>query len=164
MRNRIWSELTQSKHNIEFICLYIEYQNNKIKFFNIFTLIFSSAGVLGWKFWDYLPLISCIIISLVSLLKLIKPHFIPTEKEIINMDKIHEFYEDYYNKLEKLWYNLENNIINEQEATDKFYKIKHTELVINPIINNVLKNKPKKIIDKAKENSDSYFNQTFINN
>ncbi|WP_295811489.1 hypothetical protein [uncultured Apibacter sp.] len=163
MRNRIWSELTQSKHNIEYICLYIDHQNLKLKIFNIFTLLFSSAGIMGWKFWDYMPVIACIIIAIVSLLKLIQPHLIPTEKEIKDLDSIHNFYEDYYNKLEKLWYTFENEIINEEKATKEFYYIKKTELTINSLVNNVLKSKPKKLINKAKESSDSYFEQTFYN-
>jgi hypothetical protein len=51
MRNRIWAELTQTKHNIEFASLYSDHQRTVLRMFNIGVLAFSSAGIMGWKVW-----------------------------------------------------------------------------------------------------------------
>lgn len=92
MRNRIWTELTQSKFNEEFASLYADQQRSILRYFNIGVLIFSTAGIMGWKIWDNFPLVSCIIISTVSLLRLVQPQLIMTEKQISNLDTIQKFY------------------------------------------------------------------------
>ena len=40
MRNRIWTEMTQAKHNEEFASLYAERQRKVLRYFNIGVLIF----------------------------------------------------------------------------------------------------------------------------
>ena len=116
---------------------------------------------MGWKFWDNLPLIACIIIASISLLKLLQPHLIMNEKQLKNLDDIQRFYSDYYNKIEKLWYDFESDRITEEEATNIFFNLKSLETDINPIVAETIKSKPKKIIRKCKKNSDEYFEQIF---
>ncbi|MBE7694324.1 hypothetical protein [Tenacibaculum finnmarkense] len=134
MRNRIWTELTQSKHNIVFTSIYSDRQRFILRIFNIGILTFSSAGIMGWKIWKDLPLIACILIAGISLLKLLQPHLIMNEKQLKNLDDIHKFYADYYNKIEKLWYQFDSNRITEEQATNAFFKLKKLETDINPII------------------------------
>lgn len=161
MRNRIWTELTQSKHNIEFSSLYSYRQRFILRCFNMGVLAFSSAGIMGWKVWDNLPFIACILIATISLLRLLQPHLIMNEKQLKNLDDIHRFYADYYNKIENLWYDFETNRISEEQATITFYKLKKLETDINPIIAETIRSKPKGILKECKENSDEYFNQLF---
>lgn len=161
MRNRIWTELTQSKHNIEFTSLYSDRQRFILRIFNMGILAFSSAGIMGWKIWDNLPLIACVIIAGISLLRLLQPQLIMNEKQLKNLDDIHRFYADYYNRIEKLWYDFESNRINEEQATNAFFKLKKLETDINPIIAETIRSKPKGIVKKCKKNSDEYFNQVF---
>ncbi len=161
MRNRIWTELTQSKHNIEFATLYSDRQRFILRVFNIGTLAFSSAGVMGWKVWENLPLIACVIIASISLLKLLQPHLIMDEKQLKNLHEIHRFYTDYYNKVEKLWYDFEADRISEEQATNTFFELKKLETDINPIIAETIRSKPNRIVKKCKKNSDEYFYQVF---
>lgn len=161
MRNRIWAELTQSKHNIEFASMYSDRQRAILRIFNMGILIFSSAGIMGWKIWENLPLIACIIIAGISLIRLLQPHLIMNEKQLKNLDDIHRFYADYYNNIEKLWYDLESNRINEEQATKSFFKLKNLETDINPLIAETIRSKPKRLLKKCKKNSDDYFKQVF---
>jgi hypothetical protein len=161
MRDRLWTELTQAKFNIEFAALYAFRQRLVLRYFNICVLIFSTGGIMGWSVWDKIPLIACIIIAMVSLLRLIQPHIIMSEKQIINLDAINEFYFDYFNKLEKLWFDFENNSIDEEATKIEFYEIKNSESEINLIVNDNIKTKPKSLVNKAKLYSDQYFKQSF---
>lgn len=163
MRNRIWAELTQTKHNLEFASLYSERQRLILRIYNISILIFSSGGVMGWKLWDNLPLLSCVIIAFVSLFRLIQPHLIINEKQLMNLDEIHKFYSEYFNKIEKLWFEHENKKITTEQATNIFFKHKNTEVRINKMVASTIKNKPNSILKRCKENSDNYFNQIFNN-
>ena len=160
MRNRLWTELTQAKHNEEFASLYAERQRRAIRYFNIGVLVFSGSGIMGWPFWEALPLISCIIIAIISLLRLIQPHIIMDEKNISNLDKIHVFYVHYYNQIEALWFDYEKSK-NVKAITSRFFEIKNTENEINQTINETIRSKPKSIIKRAKKYSDQYFYNVF---
>ncbi len=159
MRNRIWTELTQAKHNEEFASLYAERQRKALRYFNIGVLLFSGSGIMGWPFWETLPLIACAIIAIISLLRLIQPHIIMDEKNISNLDKIHVFYVSYYNQLEALWFDYEKS--NDDELSSKFFEIKNKENEVNQTINETIRNKPIKLVSKAKEYSDQYFHRVF---
>jgi hypothetical protein len=161
MRNRIWTELTQAKHNVEFATLYSDHQRFVLRVFNICILTFSSAGIMGWKVWQNLPLIACVVIAILSLLKLLQPHLIMNEKQLKSLDDIHRFYADYYNQIEKLCYDFESGRLPEERATKQFFKLKKRETEINPIIAETIRNKPKRIVNKCKLHSDQYFNQVF---
>jgi len=161
MRNRIWTELTQSEDNIEFASIYSDWQRIIFRVFNIVILIFSSTGIMGWKIWENLPLIAYIIIARISLIKLLQPHLIMNEKQLKNLDDIHRFYADYYNDIEKIWYDFESKRIDEEQATKIFFKLKKSETAINPLIAKAIRSKPKRLVKKCKKNSDEYFNQVF---
>lgn len=161
MRDRIWKELTQAKFNSEFASIYADKQRSSLRYFNICILIFSGGGVMGWSFWDGLPLLSCIIIASVSLLRLLQPHIIMNDKQISNLDNINKFYFNYYNKLERLWYDLEHNTLDNESCKNFFFEIKQSEDGINQIVNETIRSKPKKLIVEAKNNSDNYFKLTF---
>ena len=143
MRDRIWNELTQAKFNSEFATLYAEKQRVYLRRFNVLILVFSGGGVMGWTFWKDFPLASCIIIASVSLIRLLQPHLIMNDKQIGNLDNISKFYFNYYNKLEKLWYDSEYETVNFEKTKKLFFIIKASEQEINQIVNETLKSKPK---------------------
>jgi len=161
IRNRIWTELTQSKHNIAFIAKYTKRQRTILRYFNILILTFSSAGVMGWGIWEQMPLMACIVIALMSLLKLLQPELIMNEKQFGSLDKIGEFYSNYYNNMEELWFDYESNRISEEDAKSLFFNLKSGEIEINPLVIETIRSKPQSIIKKCKEETDNYFNQVF---
>ncbi len=161
MRNRIWAEITQAKHDAEFASLYAGMQRRNLRFFNIGVLVFSSGGAMGWPVWNLLPLVTCVIIAVVSLFRHIQPHLIMSERQIGNLDKIAAFYQDYLNKLEKLWFDSESQTITPAAVKEKFYKLKAGEAAIYSTINDTVRSQPKSIIRKATLNSALYFTHTF---
>lgn len=161
LRNRIWSELTQSKHNVEFASAYSDGQRSRIRFFNLVILVFSTGGIMGWKIWDSLPLVACVIIASASLLRLIQPQLIMDDKLLKKLDDVHRFYVDYFNQLEQLWLDFEADRISNEDAQTRFYNLKNLESDINSIVSEVIRNKPKRIVKKCKVNSDTYFKQIF---
>lgn len=164
MRNRIWNELTTAKFNSEFTMLYEVRQRKFLRFFNIIILIFSSGGVLGWPFWESLPGIVCIIVCLVSLFKLIQPQIIMSDIQILNLSNIGMFYNNYYNQIERIWFDYEDGTINSDQAKRKLYKLKREEESIIPKISDVIKNQPKGVVKKATTYTDNYFRINFKTN
>lgn len=161
MRDRLWNELTQCKHHHIYCVLLIAYQRRLLNFFNMTILAFSSAGIMGWSIWQNLPLASCIIVAGISLLKIISPHIIPSEKQIDKLDQVTDFYCDYYNKMEQLWMNHFNQRLTEEEVQKAFYKIKDTERNINKTVNEIVKRTNKSILFKTEKEAINYFKRTF---
>ncbi len=161
MRERIWTELTQAKFNVEFTALYADRQRAILRYFNMGILVFSTGGVMGWRIWDNAPVLACILIALISLFRLIQPHLIMNEKQLLNLDHIYKFYFDYYNKLERLWFDLEHDTVDEQGCKDIFFEIKNQEADINQIVNETIRTKPKRLVMMASEYSNNYFKQSF---
>ncbi|MFD2871440.1 hypothetical protein ACFS5N_03100 [Mucilaginibacter ximonensis] len=161
MRTRIWDELTQSKHH-EYYCVFLlAKQKQLLNYFNMFTLALSSAGVMGWTIWKSFPLMACIIISTVQLLKLLQVHLIPSDKQIEKLDLISDFYFDYYNNIEKLWHDYENERITDEEAQEKYYQIKTSEKEVNKVIKEIIKSVNKKIKEKADVETSGYLVRNF---
>jgi hypothetical protein len=161
MRNRLWNELTQAKHNAEYASIYLDRQKQIANIFNITILVFSTSGILGWKVWDRFPVIACAIVSGLSLLKLIQPHLIMSEKQLLKLDRIHIFYCDHFIKLEKLWHDLEDEDYSEKEVKEELYQVLESEIPISKELNGILLKKPKRLVRKAKQVSDDYFERVF---
>lgn len=161
MRERVWYELAQAKHNHLYCMFILAYRRKVLNIFNIVILGFSSAGIMGWAFWKDFPLIACIIVSSISLLKLISPHIIPSDKQIDKLDETTDFYFDYFNRLECLWFDFNSKKIDENQLQTQFYKIKNTEKKVNKSVNEIIKSHNQKLIKKAEIESNNYLTRTF---
>ncbi len=161
MRERIWYELGQVKHN-HFYCVFLLARQRQIlNYFNIIILAFSSAGIMGWAFWKEIPFVACIIVAIISLLKLLSPHIVPSDKQIDKLDIVTDFYFDYFNKLEQVWFDHHNNRITDKEAQAIFYNLKDTEKEINKIVNEIVKSTNKIILKKADTETRNYLQIIF---
>lgn len=79
MRERIWAEMVDSKYKICYLGFYLSKQRTNNKYFNIFILVFSTTGVLGWPILKELPFISSIIVMIMSIIKLIGTELVPND-------------------------------------------------------------------------------------
>jgi hypothetical protein len=161
MRERIWFELTQAKHDHTSATFLLAQRRNHIMWFNIVVLLFSSGGIMGWKIWEYCPVISCIIITMIQLLRLIQPHILPTEKNIEKLEEVIDFYFDYSNEIEKLWLDHFNHRIDDKFAQDKFYELKEKEKAINKKTNEIVKDVSMRIKKKTDKEVRQYFKNNF---
>lgn len=161
MRERIWTELGQTKHNHFYTCYLLARHRRLLNYFNMTILAFSSAGIMGWALWKELPLVSCVIVATISLLKLLSPHLVPSEKQIDKLDRVTDFYFDYYNKIEQLWLDHYNYRLTDEQAQQKFYKFKATERDINKVVNEIVKSTNKAIYKRADQETRNYLQRTF---
>lgn len=161
MRNRLWYELAQAKFNDKYACLLIGHQRQSLNAFNLIITAFSTAGIMGWKLWDKLPIVACAIIATISLAKMVQPHIIPSDKQIEKLDKVADFYFDFYLKLEKIWFDYEHKRISELELQNQFHTLKQTEREINKIVNEVHKKPKRKIAIKSQNECDLFFQKAF---
>jgi hypothetical protein len=161
MRERLWYELGQVKHN-HFYCVFLlARQRQLLNYFNMTILAFSSAGIMGWGLWKSTPLVACAIVAIISLLKLLSPHIVPSDKQIDRLDNVTDFYFDYFNKLEQIWLDHYNYRTTDEETQTLFYTLKDTERVISKTVNEIVKSTNKKIYKRADIETRNYLQRTF---
>lgn len=164
MRDRIWAEMVDSKYKICYLGFYLSKQRTNNKYFNIFILVFSTTGVLGWPILKELPFISSIIVMGMSIIKLIGTELVPNDNAFKKIEKAIDLYCDHFNKIENLWYEFERESVNETKAQKKFYTIINEEKEMNRLVNEIIKDGNNKIQTKAEIHSTNYFNNIFNQN
>jgi hypothetical protein len=159
MRDKIWYEMMHVKYGDTYLAYYLFRQKTKKKWFKILTLVFSASGVLGWKFWEGFPVIACVLISVIQLFNLVENHVIISEKETEKVSTLRNKYVLYFNRLEKLWIDFDENRLNEQETTEQFYQLRGLGLDIEALDNELHIGKFKKLCQKADLDTRYYFVQ-----
>jgi len=116
---------------------------------------------MGWQVWNSFPIVACVIVSIISFCKLLAPHLIPSEKDIDKLDDVVDFYFDYYNSLECLWFDFEKDRITEEEMQKRFFELKNSEREVNKAINRLVKISNGSIRDRADTETLEYLQRTF---
>ena len=150
----------QAKFNVVYTSLLYEHQKKIVKRFNISIIIISSIGGLFWDIWEFIPVIACVLIAIMSLLKELRGELIYSEKQFESLNKIQTFYAKHLNEIERIWYKLENGQ-NDAKVHDQFYRLRKNESEIFPIINDNITSKYNKLINKANCKCDEYFKNYF---
>ncbi len=163
MRTRIWNELTKAKHDVEYLGVYSRKQNILSKLITILILIFSSSGILSWSIWNNIEYtgIACAITAGVSLIKLISPYFIMSEKELKKLNKFYFQLLEFFDKLEQFWYNMEDDEIEGGKIKSKFYELVKEGNSIHNNYNELDIFHIKRWNKIADENSRDYFKNVF---
>lgn len=151
--------MTHIKYGDTYLVYYLGRQKTTRKWFKIFTLVFSTGGVLGWTIWDYVPIIACGLIALMQLVTVIENQIVPSDKDVDNVAELRNKYIFYFNKLEKLWVEFGSNILTEQQATEQFYNLRQIGADIEAIDNKLHIRKIKKLCDKADTETRNYLIQ-----
>jgi len=124
IRNSIWFELIDAKFGEIYLNKYISFNQTLIKSFNILTLILSISGIFSWKYFEEYVWLVFILIAVLQLITLIKNEIIRSNEEIQKIINLKNEYAKYQIKLEKLWFEINNNTITEKDASEKFYNLK----------------------------------------
>lgn len=146
----------QVKFNVVYTSLLYGYQKKIAKWFNISIIVISSIGAFLWDIWEFIPVIACILIAIMSLLKELKGELIYSEKQFESLNKVHIFYAKHLNEIEHLWYKLENGE-KDTKVHNQFYRLRKNESEIFPTINENITSKYKKLTNKARCECDEYF-------
>ena len=164
MRDKLWLELTQAKHNVDYSSLYLDKQKSISNGFTILLVVFSTGGVMGWSLWEKFPIVACAIISALSIIKLVQPEIIMNAEQQAKLSRIHIFYCGYFNKLEKLWHDFEDEEISEKTLKDTLYEILDTEIEASRELNEIHLKKPQRWVKKAAKHTNDYIQRVFNTN
>lgn len=161
-RNRIWEELKQAKAFIICSQRYTDRQRAYKRYYNLFVAIASSVGALGAAINIYIPFWTSLVVGIVSIIKSISPNFLSTEQELSELDSLYDFYTQYMNSLEEIWYNHFQKITNEKQAMELFFKLKESECNKESQYNKYVRHISKKEQDKINKKAAEYINRVYF--
>lgn len=154
VKNKLWEELKWANTMV----IAIQHYNSKHRIWNrrydTFIAFTASIGAFGFLLNHIFPFISSIIIGISSFAKSLFPSFIQKEEELLMLDSISDFYIKYKNKIEKIFYDLINESIDEKEAASLYFNVKDTEAEKQSIANKLIRQvsaKEQEIIDKISD-------------
>jgi len=151
--------MVQVKFGDNYLAHYLSWQHKLKRTFNILILIFSGSGVLGWEIWKPIAWIALVIIGTFQLLSLIQNQLIRSNEEVLKIAKLRTRYTKYFNKLEKLWLDLDSREMTDNEAKTQFFVLRRTEQEkIEALDNRIGVKRWKKLCEKADVETREYFN------
>lgn len=134
MRNLIWNEMCYAKKNDEYITIYISFQKSLKKFFEMITLILTSSGFIAWLSTkntnSIIVGISIGLAAFVQLLQLLQDKVIVSDEYINDVIALRKRWISHFDKLEKLWLDLEHEKVDDIAASDIFLELKIEKMSI----------------------------------
>lgn len=161
-RNRIWEELKQAKVNILCLQKYTDKRRACNRYYNAFIAIVSSLGALGFSIDESIPFYTSLLVGFVSIIKSILPNFLQSETELSELDNLSDFYVQYMNSLERLWYNFDHNYVDEENTMKCFFDLKETECSKQSKLNKGVRNISKKFQEKLNDGATEYINRVYF--
>lgn len=163
--NRVWEEMYKVKGYI----LQIEdYTDNKRKLnrnVSYITIICAVVSAITAFFPDckWGTIAASVIVAICTIIKEWVPNILQPEEELKELDEIHNFYKDYFQKLEKLFIERQDpdSQVNDSIMTERFDQIKNTEKDYETRLNRLLRTLCKKKINIIKKQVDDYFDRTY---
>lgn len=117
-----------------YVGLYLSVQRSFRKLYTVVTLILSSAGLaLGWKLGAIYPMIACVLIAVMQILRLMETQVVISEAGIDKLCELREKYTTYFHKLEHLWMESESDRLQDAEITRQFYDLRQHAAVIESL-------------------------------
>jgi len=161
-RNRIWEEMKQAKANVLCLLHYTDIMRRWNRWYNFFIAFSASFGALGSIYSTSIPLYTSIAVAFVSIIKSLIPKLLQTETELFELDKLSDFYSDYLNSLERLWYDLDHDFVDEKMTMELFFKLKQEECPKQSMYNRGVRFISRKMDNKIKQKSSEYIDEVYF--
>lgn len=159
MRERIWDELAQSKFHLDYLCLYVKKLSRQNKFVDNVVLFSSLIGIFSWyKLGEY-SIFWSLLLAGISIFRMMKSKFFPTEQEISTLNSVCDFYIDHVRKLENLWLNYESGKCSDIDVEAQFEKLRDEERIMMKINKHEALEAEEPIDSKAREITIQFLNR-----
>ena len=117
---------------------------------NIFLALTSSGSIAAWAIWDINPLIWAVIIALSQVLTVLKPYF-PYFRYVKELNAKCLAIENLNLEVEHLWFRIQNSLIEESQALERYYEIKKEIVHVTSFDDETIFSDSKKAKNQANE-------------
>lgn len=129
IRNRIWSDLSNTVFYLEYLSLLIESRKRNFLFLDSFLLLISILSMIGWFQFAKAKLVWSMLLSIVMIFKFLISNKLKEHYQTSQIKAMKTFYLDHFRDLETLWYKLEYSKISEEKAEKEFERIYNSEKI-----------------------------------
>jgi len=160
MRTRIWNNLA----NIRFKAFYCNhcsaFSGTFGRVYSFFLSFVSTGCIAAWAIWQQYPILWAIIVAIAQGLHVARPFimFLKSEKEFLAMSFE---YKHLYLSYERLWYDLENEVVTAERAEKKFYELRKKEIQIERTYQSTHTPEINFLMSKAQRDTDSELSLNF---
>lgn len=167
LRTRMWEDLFDAKKYDEFLSLYLaSKRKNKV----VYDIIIASISVLGavltflQKEVELLKssaFVACMLIIVVQLADKALPSWVIGDEVINKLSEYRIKYVIFYERLDRIWCEFENEKINYNEAFEKYFDLRQMNIELQQLDNSVLIKVNQKLLDLAKDRADLHMEKHF---
>ncbi len=137
MTNILWDEMYYAKKNIEFLSIYISFIRTTRKYIDLFTLLFTTTGIISWFSENNENLIftgiSLFLAAFLQVVDIIQTKFVASDEYIDNVRQLKAKWITYFDTLEKIWFDIRIKKIESSIIADLFIETKPLKQSIEDI-------------------------------
>lgn len=161
-KNRMWQELKRTRANIECLLNYTDTRRRWLRWYNVLIIFTSSAGALTSLFDKWFAIVATVVIAVASILKAALPNIVQTDQELSDLDRLLDFYNKYFNKLEEIWYKRFEAIIDDDEMMKLLFELKEDECDKYSLLNKGVRGITSKEQLKINAQCEKYINEVYF--
>lgn len=149
----VWHELVHAKYWEQYIPDYITQKIDWRKRYNVIAIILSVMGCATWGLWKMINAelatpITFALVSIVQIISAVQKDVITDDKTLKSLSKLRTLYIEYFNKLERLFINIEENGLSLKEMEEQYFALRETVYPIEEL-KDTLNIKQLKKVDKS---------------
>jgi hypothetical protein len=164
----IWYEMVHAKYWEQYLSDYSGYKIDYRKWSNIIILLFSTIGASSWAAWKLLPegnvwvpSIIFAITGVTQLISIFQKNVVADNGTLQSLYKLRTLYISYFNKLEKLFIELDSLKYSEKDLIQKYYELRETVYPIEELKDALNINQMDKIDKKIMDRVNNYLEERF---
>lgn len=167
LRTRIWEDLYDSKKYEEFLSLYLAAKRRNKSAYNVTIALLSVLGALLTflsKEMDVLKnsaVVACLLIIVVQLADKALPSWLINDEEISKLSDYRIKYVTFYEKLDRLWCEFENESISYKNAFERYFDLRQMNIELQQLDNSVLIKINGKLLSLANDRAQLHMEKHF---
>lgn len=162
MREKIWRELINIKFKVYYIELIIEKYQKKDRYISIFLSVISLSSVSAWTLWEWgaMQYVWAALIAISNILVAVRPFF-PYSKYAKNLIEKYPKIQDIQLAYEKLWYQVENDLIEEKHLAEQYFQLRKEQNDVFCPTEGIVYSEDKRVIREAEKKIEIYLKENF---
>jgi hypothetical protein len=157
----IWVEVFNLKFNERYLGLYLDKLKSRKRWIYIFSLIFTSGGLLGSVQCDAAPLIGIALTFAIQVFSVLQEHVVMSDSDLAKVMDLRMLFVNSFNKFEKLYLRQWYKKLTDDEAINEFYEIRSEFSDIHRLYNELHLPPRKKMALKAAMDAKRYLSDYF---
>lgn len=169
MRKVIWHEMAHAKFWEQYLAEYTTYKLDYRKWYNITTMILSVVGASTFPLWkitpensSYVPSVIFGLMAITQVLAVFQKNMAVDNEQLQGIIKLRSLYIAYFNSIERLYIENEEDKYTEEELKEKYYQQRETTIPIESLKDSLNIHPKKSVMKKGEERAMAYLYSRFL--